>query len=100
VVTGGLGCLVVAMLVGAALGAYHAGVEWKWWEGPRDCSGELGALTTGGSLLDAIATTSVVRCDQAAWRLLGLSLAGYNVLISLALSAVAAWGLATRRVAR
>ena len=50
-------------------------------------------FSTGGST-DQISRTRVVRCDEAAWRFLGLSLAGYNVLISLALAAVALWGAA------
>jgi disulfide bond formation protein DsbB len=48
-------------------------------------------------LMKQIQSTSVVRCDEAAWRFLGLSLAGYNVLLSLALAAVAATGFATAR---
>jgi len=97
-VIAGLALLVVAMLIGAALGVYHAGVEWKFWEGPRDCSGQLSGFGSAGSLADEMEKTSVVRCDEAAWRFLGISLAGYNVLISLALAAVALWGiLAPRR---
>ena len=46
----------------------------------------------GGSLLDQMNKTRVVRCDEAAWRLFGLSLAGYNVLISLLMAAIALWG--------
>ena len=45
-----------------------------------------------GGLLEQIQNTRVVRCDEAAWRFLGLSLAGYNALISLALAAIARWG--------
>ena len=78
-----------AMLWSAGLGVYHSGIEWHWWPGPQDCSGTGGSLTGGGSLLEQMQTTRVVRCDEAAWRFLGLSLAGYNVLISLALAAIA-----------
>lgn len=78
-----------AMLWNAGLGVYHSGVEWQWWPGPQDCSGTGSALTGGKSLLDQMQSTRVVRCDEAAWRFLGLSLAGYNVLISLALAAIA-----------
>jgi len=92
-VVGGLGLLVLAMLIGAGLGVYHAGVEWKWWAGPQDCSGPLDPLGTR-DLLQQLQTVSIVRCDEAAWRFLGLSLAGYNVLISLLLAAIAAWGIA------
>ena len=49
-------------------------------------------FNSGGSLVDLINRTRVVRCDEAAWRLFGLSLAGYNVLVSLSLAAIAIWG--------
>lgn len=91
----GLLLLAAAMLVGAGLGAYHSGVEWKWWAGPTDCAG--GAGLGSGNLMESLKTIRVVRCDEAAWRFLGLSLAGYNVLISLALAAVAVWGAAAHR---
>src|SRR5262245_20944830 len=92
VVTGGLAVLALAMLIGAALAIYHAGIEWKWWAGPQDCSGPLDPLGSG-DLLRRLQTINIVRCDEAPWRFLGLSLAGYNVLISLALAAVAIWGI-------
>jgi disulfide bond formation protein DsbB len=84
-----IGC---AMLWNAGLATYHSGVEWGWWPGPQDCSGPIPNLGTGKSILDQIKQTRVVRCDEAAWRFLGLSLAGYNVLISLALAAIALFG--------
>jgi disulfide bond formation protein DsbB len=80
-----------AMLWNAGLGVYHSGVEWHWWQGPQDCSGTIPNLT-GGSLIEQMQRARVVRCDEAPWRFLGLSLAGYNALISLALAIVAAWG--------
>jgi disulfide bond formation protein DsbB len=84
--------IAAGMVWNAGLGAYHAGIEWKLWTGPRDCSGTLDSLGSAADLLNQLETISVVRCDEAAWRFLGISLAGYNVLISLALAAVAAWG--------
>jgi len=84
--------IAVAMLWNAGLGVYHSGVEWKWWPGPQDCSGAAPNFSAGGSLIDQINKARVVRCDEAAWRFLGLSLAGYNALISLTLAAIAAWG--------
>ena len=92
----GFAVLVVAMLVSAALGAYHAGVEWRFWAGPTDCSGPVTDFTTKGPLLDQLQSIRVVRCDEAAWQFLGVSLAGYNVLVSLALAAVAAFGFTAR----
>ena len=84
--------IAAGMLWNAGLGAYHAGVEWKLWAGPRDCSGTIESLGAAGNLLERLESISVVRCDEAAWRFLGLSLAGYNMLISLVLAMVAAWG--------
>jgi disulfide bond formation protein DsbB len=91
----GFAAILIAMLCSAALGAYHAGVEWHWWPGPAECTGSLSDFKAG-TLLNQLRAVRVVSCDEAAWRFLGLSLAGYNVLISLALAAVAAFGLAAR----
>jgi disulfide bond formation protein DsbB len=84
--------IAAAMLWNAGLGTYHSGVEWHWWPGPQDCSGATPNFSAGGSLLDQINRTRVIRCDEAAWRFLGLSLAGYNVLMSLVCAAIALWG--------
>ncbi len=92
VMTLALAAIALAMLYNAGLGAYHAGVEWKWWPGPQDCAGSFGSFGPAGGLADLIQSTRVIRCDEAAWRFLGISFAGYNVLISLAMSAIAAWG--------
>jgi disulfide bond formation protein DsbB len=93
-VAAGLAVIALAMVFNAGLALFHAGVEWKWWPGPQECSGPIGDLGAGGDLLNQLQSISIVRCDEAAWRFLGLSLAGYNVLISLALAAIAAWGAA------
>ena len=77
----GLGLIFLA---GAAWAAYHAGAEWKWWPGPLACSS-----AGGGASAEALARLmhgakfSAPRCDEAAWRMLGLSMAGWNVLASL-----------------
>jgi disulfide bond formation protein DsbB len=86
-----LAAIAALMLYNAGLGVYHAGVEWKWWPGPNTCGGTPD-LSGSGNLLKQLQSINVVRCDEAAWTFLGLSLAGYNALISLALSVVAAWG--------
>jgi disulfide bond formation protein DsbB len=72
----------LAFLANAGLGAYHAGVEWGFWPGPAGCTGSQSLATNAGSMLEALSNTSVVRCDEAAWRFLGLSFAGWNVLAS------------------
>ena len=92
VVLAGFAVLLLAALANAWLGGYHAGVEWKFWEGPTDCSGPVVNLGSAGDLLSRLDTVKVVRCDEVQWRFLGLSLAGYNVLISLLMAAIAASG--------
>jgi disulfide bond formation protein DsbB len=85
---------VLAMLCVAATGAigvYHAGVEWHWWTGPSACTGNAFQI---GATLDLNA--HVVSCDHAAWRLFGISMAGYNALISLGVAIVAAFALMRR----
>ena len=84
--------IMAALLCNVALGTYHAGVEWHFWAGPTDCTGPLTDLNSGGSIINQLKSIHVVRCDEAAWRWLGISLAGYNVLISLLLAAIAGYG--------
>jgi disulfide bond formation protein DsbB len=100
VLLAGLALLLLAALANAWLGTYHAGVEWKFWQGPTDCSGPVVDFGKAGSLLDRLDTVKVIRCDEVQWRFLGLSLAGYNVLISLLMAAIAAWGLVSTKRAR
>ncbi len=97
VLLGGLAILALAALANAWLGAYHAGVEWKFWQGQTDCSGPVVNLGSAGNLLERLETTKVIRCDDVQWRFLGLSLAGYNVLISLLMAAIAGWGIVLLR---
>ena len=77
-----------AIALSGVIGGFHAGVEYGWWQGLTRCaSGSL-----AGDPLDAIMSAPVVRCDVAAWSLLGISLAGWNFLISLAgAAAILAW---------
>jgi disulfide bond formation protein DsbB len=80
----------IMMLVGAGMGVYHAGVEWGFWAGPSSCTSTPGAATTSaGDLLSSLNTVHGPQCDQAALRILGLSLAGWNVITSLILAAIA-----------
>lgn len=92
----------VALLLGfiflgeAALAAYHAGVEWHWWPGPASCTGGHGVVKPSDMLaLLKGARMTVVQCDQAAWRLLGLSMAGWNALVALALTLASLFVAAT-----
>nr|WP_311968095.1 disulfide bond formation protein B [Bradyrhizobium archetypum] len=93
VLLAGFAVLLLAALANAWLGGYHAGVEWQFWQGPTDCSGPVADLGSAGTLLQRLDTEKVVRCDEVQWRFLGLSLAGYNVLISLAMALMAVWGI-------
>jgi disulfide bond formation protein DsbB len=85
--------VALAFLLNAGLGLYHAGVEWKWWQGPSACSGGFDLKWGQGGVAD----TPVIRCDEASWRLLGLSFAGWNAVVSAFLACIAAWGAAQRR---
>ena len=96
IVTAGLVGLAILMLWGAYLGVYHAGIEWGWWAGPQECSGPA-ALGPAADFMKRLENLNITRCDEASWRFLGLSLAGYNALISLALAAIALWGAASAR---
>ncbi|HZL31829.1 MAG TPA: disulfide bond formation protein B [Pseudolabrys sp.] len=89
-----LGFLVITalMLWNTGLSAFHAGVEWKFWPGPQDCSGPINNFGSASNMLKQLQSIRIVRCDEAAWRLFGMSLAGYDLLVSLFLVAVAAWG--------
>jgi len=88
----GLWLLALIFIVSAGLGAYHSGAEWGFWAGPSDCGGGGAGPGAGniGDFLNQLQRTRVVSCTEAAWRFLGLSLAGWNVLISLGLAAFAA----------
>jgi len=89
-----LGFLAIAavMLWNAGLAGYHAGVEWKFWPGPQDCSGPITNFGSAQDLMRQLSHISLVRCDVASWRFLGLSLAGWDVPVSLGLVCVAGWG--------
>ena len=91
----GLLVLSLVFLVSAGLGAYHSGVEWGWFLGPSDCGGGSGAAPGAvGDFLQSLNNVRVVSCTEAAWRFLGLSLAGWNALVSLALAGLAVLGAA------
>jgi disulfide bond formation protein DsbB len=82
--------LALVFVVSAGLGIHHAGVEWGFWLGPSDCGGTPAAQAGSmGDFLNQLQTTRVVSCTEAAWRFLGLSLAGWNAVISLGLAGLA-----------
>ncbi|MEA3533814.1 disulfide bond formation protein B [Rhizobium sp. CC-YZS058] len=90
--------IVVMMLVGGGIGVYHAGAEWGFWEGPASCSTTAQGISSNvGDLLGDLDSKHGPSCTSAALRVLGLSFAGWNVLASLGLAAIAAIGIAKAR---
>lgn len=93
--------VVLLLLAGAlataltgAIGVYHMGVERGWWKGPDTCtSGNISNLSSD-DLLNQIMSAPLVRCDDVAWQMLGLSMAGWNAVISFGLAAI--WLMALR----
>lgn len=84
-----LGC---AFAAAAAMGLYHAGIEWGLWPGPADCSGRVGPPAQIGDFLKQLETVKVIRCDEVAFRIAGLSLAAWNMIVAAALSLLAFGG--------
>jgi disulfide bond formation protein DsbB len=81
-----LGALV--LLAGAGIGVYHAGIELDIWAGPTTCTAPDVGGVEPGELLDRILETPVVLCDEVPWSFLGISMAGWNALLSLGLAAL------------
>jgi len=93
VLSAGFTMIALAMLWNTGLSIYHSGVEWKLWPGPIDCSGPTNSFGSASSLFNSLqGGVHIPRCDEAAWRFLGISFAGYDVMVSLVLAVVAAWG--------
>jgi disulfide bond formation protein DsbB len=85
-----------AALATAGIGAFHVGVEQKWWEGLASCTaGSIKGISTADLLNPDVVVAAPVRCDEIAWQLAGVSMAGWNVIISLGL--VMIWLVAARR---
>lgn len=74
----------LAISVSGAIGAFHAGVEYGWWQGPTACS----STSLGSDPLASIMNAPLIRCDTPAWTMFGVSLAGFNFLISAASAAL------------
>ena len=84
----------IAILVSGLLGAFHAGVEYGWWKGLTACTTTAAG---GGDALEAIMNAPIVRCDVAPWTLGGISLAGFNFLISTVAGAAILWLIRGRK---
>lgn len=86
----------LGFVINTGLGIYHSGVEWKWWPGPADCGGgDLSPVT--GDLLEALQNVKPVSCNDAPWRLLGLSFAGWNAVISACVALLCLVGIRSAR---
>lgn len=87
----------LAVLCSGALGLYHMGVEQGWWLGPATCSSAQPGNLSADELFEQIMAAPVVRCDEIPWQMLGLSMAGWNMVLSVALALV--WVMAARKTA-
>jgi disulfide bond formation protein DsbB len=75
-----------AALTGAGIAVFHVGVEQHWWQGTAECGSTIGGATSLDEMRKMLLAQPVVRCDEVAWSLFGISMAGYNALISLGLA--------------
>lgn len=83
----------IAIAISGAIGVAHAGVEYHWWQGFTPCTS---TFSSGGDTLSAIMKAPVVRCDAPQWTFAGVSLAGFNAVISLGGALVILFLLARR----
>ncbi|MGV6871138.1 disulfide bond formation protein B [Pseudochelatococcus sp. B33] len=90
----------LGFLAGAGVAVYHAGVEWQFWPGPESCSGSFTVASDADEFLQRLQKVQIVSCSEAAWRFAGLSLAGWNVPISLGLALIALLGVCAGRSRR
>lgn len=92
-----LALAVLAMLTGAGIAAYHVGVEQHWWAGTAECGGVTGQAKTIEELKAQLLATPVTRCDEVAWSLFGISMAGWNLIVSAAAAVLLIWQLTLQR---
>ncbi len=96
-VRAGLAVVGAVFVWGLYLAGYHAGAEWGWWQGPTDCAVDAGSVRDAGMLLGQLQDFEFVRCDEAPWRFLGLSFAGWNFVIQAGLAGAAFAGAAKKQ---
>lgn len=89
----------VLVAVSGAIGVFHAGVEYHWWQGITACTGTFQPSGSAEDMLAQILNAPIVRCDAPQWSLFGISLAGFNAIFSLG-AAVAVFALLGRRARR
>ncbi len=81
-----LALLALIFLSDASIALFHVGVEQRWWEGLSTCSANVGMIDDVNALMDAIMNAPLIRCDEIAWSLFGISMAGYNMLAALTMT--------------
>ena len=86
---------ITALIVTAGIGVFHVGVEYHWWAGPQACSGNVPKGLTPEQLKKYLFGAKMVRCDETAWAMWGISMAGWNAILSGALAFVLASGVAS-----
>jgi disulfide bond formation protein DsbB len=82
----------ISLAAGAGIAGFHVGVEQGWWEGTASCTGSVGTASTIDDLRKQLMAAPVVRCDEPAFTLFGISMAGYNFLYAFALAVIAVAG--------
>jgi disulfide bond formation protein DsbB len=87
---------VLAIAASGAIGFYHAGVEYGYFEGFTRCTSTIAATGSTDDFLKALMDSPLVRCDEVQWSFLGISMAGWNAILSLAGALVILW-LSLRR---
>ena len=92
-----LAAAALVLLAGAGIAGFHVGVEQHWWAGTAECGSAVTGASSVEELRARLLAQPVVRCDEVAWSLFGLSMAGYNLLFSLGLAAIAAGAAAGSR---
>jgi len=85
---------IAALVATSAIGVFHVGVEYHWWQGPQACSGNIPSGLSADDLKKYLFAARMVRCDQTAWSMWGISMAGWNALLSAILAVVLASGVA------
>jgi len=93
------GLALAALAVSGGIGVFHAGVEQKWWLGPTGCTGASLSGLTPEEATRRLMGTPVVRCDEIPWSLFGISMAGWNAIVSLGVALLALLLVLRRRLA-
>jgi disulfide bond formation protein DsbB len=80
----------IALFVDAGIAAFHVGVEQHWWQGTDECSNLIDPNLSIEDLKKALQEQPVVACDEVAWSLFGISMAGYNFLYAIITGSISA----------